>query len=490
VSKGAVEAMAQEKTHYIRFSVAQRLEHLLLIASFTALAVTGLPQKFVGNALAEGFIALLGGIEMVRTLHHIAAIVLALETVYHVIVLAYKVFVRRVEMTMLPVLKDITDALDIVRFNLGLTRERAKLPRYSYEEKAEYWAMIWGTLVMGLTGFMLWNPIATARFLPGQVIPAAKAAHGGEAILAVLAILVWHFYHVHLKVFNKSIFTGKLDRHQMEHEHGAELEQLERGLTRPAPRPEVLRKRELLFIPVATVIAVLGALFVYWFATFEETAIATVPPVMKSVPAFAPLTPTPVSTPPGGVDNAKIGAAITHDIAGKEQCLTCHGGKGSLSPMPADHEGRPVASCLVCHRPGPTPTPGPTRASGAATPAAAPAAKAVPANHTAAADAFKDCVACHGPGKMKPGPASHAAFTNDTCATCHKPAGAAAPTAGATPAPAAGAGKAVPANHAAAADTFKDCVACHGPGKMKPGPASHAAFTNDTCATCHKPAPK
>jgi len=80
---------------------------------------------------------------------------------------------------------------------------------------------------------------------------------------------------------------------------------------------------------------------------------------------------------------------------------------------------------------------------------------------------------------MKPGPATHASFTNDVCVTCHKPAaaGAATPAAGATAAPAGGTAKAIPANHAAAADTFKDCVSCHGPGKMKPGPATHASFT-------------
>ncbi|MCS7039976.1 MAG: hypothetical protein NZP34_10260, partial [Caldilineales bacterium] len=74
----------------------------------------------------------------------------------------------------------------------------------------EYWAVIWGTAVMIITGFMLWNPITTTKFLPGSWIPAAKAAHGGEALLAFLAIIVWHVYNVHIKTFNRSMFTGKL----------------------------------------------------------------------------------------------------------------------------------------------------------------------------------------------------------------------------------------------------------------------------------------
>jgi hypothetical protein len=116
-------------------------------------------------------------------------------------------------------------------------------------------------------------------------------------------------------------------------------------------------------------------------------------------------------------------------------------------------------------------------------------------------------VQCHAPSVALGirAPANHASFTNDACQSCHKPPPEAAPTsaptkappaattappAGATPQPTAGAAKAIPANHAAAAEAFKDCVACHGVGKIKPGPATHASFTNDTCQTCHKPAEK
>ncbi len=470
--------MAEEKRYYVRFTLSQRIEHIILLASFATLGLTGLVQKFAGNAIAESLIAALGGVSRVRVIHHAAAIIFALLAVYHIIVLAYKIFVLRVELTMLPGVRDITDALDMVRYNLGLTDERPKLPRYAFDEKAEYWALIWGGIVMGLTGFILWNPILTARFFPGQVIPAAKAAHGMEAILAVAAIFIWHFYHVHLKLFNKSMFTGKLSREEMAHEHGEELEQLESGRVRPLPPADVRKRRERAFIPAATVAAVVMVGGLIFLTTYETTAITTVPPAPTTVPIFAPLTPTPVPTPIGGVDNTKIGAAMKHEIAGKEQCLTCHGPKG-VSPMPANHEGRPQESCLVCHKPGPTPTPG------AAKPAAG-VAGAIP--H--ALEGKEKCDQCHaGAGSLKPVPADHAGRANDTCTACHKPAGErVTPAAGATPAAAAPAAKAIPANHAAAPDMFKDCVACHGPGKMKPGPANHATFTNDTCQTCHKPA--
>ncbi len=85
-----------------------------------------------------------------------------------------------------------------------------QMGRYTFEEKMEYWAFAWGAIIMGATGFMMWNPISTVKFLPGEVIPAAKAAHGGEALLAVLAIIIWHMYGVHIKRFNKSMWTGKM----------------------------------------------------------------------------------------------------------------------------------------------------------------------------------------------------------------------------------------------------------------------------------------
>src|SRR5512139_891328 len=108
---------------------------------------------------------------------------------------------------------------------------------------------------MGLTGFMMWNPLSTTQILPGDFIPAAKAAHGAEAILAVLAIIIWHFYHVHLKHFNKSMFTGKLTKTEMRHEHPAELAQIEAGDTYRRPPLKVLKRRQYIFFPVAAIVS-------------------------------------------------------------------------------------------------------------------------------------------------------------------------------------------------------------------------------------------
>jgi cytochrome b subunit of formate dehydrogenase len=454
-----------------RFSVLQRIEHIVLIVSFTTLGLTGLAQKFSSNDIAAAFIQLLGGIENVRIIHRVAAIILALETIYHIIVLAYKTYVRRTELGMLPGPKDALDALDVLRYNLGLTKVHPRMPRYNFAEKAEYWAMLWGTAMMGLTGFILWNPIVAAKILPGQFIPAAKAAHGGEAVLAVLAILVWHFYNVHLKSLNKAMFTGKMSRHQMEEEHGEELERLAAGRVRPAPSPEGMRRRERIFVPFAIVATLVMLFVVFWAVTVETTAVATAPRPANEVPVFVPVTPSPSPAPSATPEGGSIGVPIPHPVAGQEQCLTCHAA-GGMKPVPANHDGRPVESCQICHK-----SSGADNSAGSAATPSAGGPKAIP--HPIDGDAYKDCTTCHGADKIKPFPANHASFAADSCTACHKSAAA-----GATPA--AGGPKPIP--HAIEGEMYKDCTTCHGADKLKPFPANHASFATDSCTTCHQPA--
>jgi hypothetical protein len=160
---------------------------------------------------------------------------------------------------------------------MGWRKERPQQGRYTFEEKFEYFAIIWGTLVMIVTGFVLWNPIAATAVLPGEFVPAAKAIHSGEALLAVLAIIVWHSYHVHIRHFNKSMFTGRISEHEMAEEHALELAELKAGATQPTPDP-VLPQRRRRFLTVYGVIAAVLLVGIFIFVTFEQTAIETVTP--------------------------------------------------------------------------------------------------------------------------------------------------------------------------------------------------------------------
>jgi cytochrome b subunit of formate dehydrogenase len=315
---------------YKRFNISQRLEHFFFLLSFSMLGLTGLIQKFSANQVSDGMIAILGGIDKVRIIHHYSAIVMMIVSGYHVLMLAYKVFVLHIHWSMLPVFEDIQHLIQDVAYFLGFRKQRAYYGRYNYAEKVEYLAVVWGTIIMGVTGFMMWNPLSTTRLLPGDFIPAAKAAHGAEAILAVLAIIVWHFYHVHVKHFNKSMLTGKLSHNEMMHEHPGELAQIETGQVDKTPAMRVLRRRQQVFFPAALVLTVAFGFGIYTFANFEVTAITTVPQG-ETAQVYVPITPTPRPSPtalPTLAPGAEVGA-MTWDgyFSGlfRNRCSTCHG---------------------------------------------------------------------------------------------------------------------------------------------------------------------
>jgi len=281
---------------YERFPLARRIEHWVMMLSFTLLGLTGLPQKFPSAGLSIAFVRALGGIETLRTIHHTAAIVMMLGTAWHLLVFGYLAYVRRTRFTMLPTLQDVKDGWQALMYNIGRTKTPPQMGRYTFEEKMEYWAFVWGAIIMGTTGFMMWNPLAVAKFLPGEVIPAAKAAHGGEALLAVLAIIIWHMYGVHVKRFNRSMFTGRMGEQEMLHEHPLELADIKAGVADRPVDPVTLRKRQRVYLPIAAVLALFMLLGVYGFVSAEETALTTVERQAPTVVVFVPWTPTPAPT--------------------------------------------------------------------------------------------------------------------------------------------------------------------------------------------------
>lgn len=330
-------ASSSIKQQYLtRFSRWQRIEHLVLLTAFTILGVTGLPQKFAVADLSQFVLSVLGGIESTRVIHRAAAIVLMALSIYHLVAVLYRVIVKRTSFSMLPTFDDFKHLWHDLQYYFGRRAHPAYYGRYSYAEKAEYLAVVWGTLVMILTGFMMWNPIATTNLLPGEAIPAAKTAHGGEAVLAVLAIILWHFYHVHLKRFNRSMFTGQLSREEMAHEHPAELAMIEQGLI-TEPAAAVIRRRQRVFFPIAGVLTVVMAIGLFTFVTFEQTAIETLPRTSGDVSAYTPFTPTPAPPPTPTPMSAAVAAtdswesSIAQILAAR--CAACHvnSQRGNLS---------------------------------------------------------------------------------------------------------------------------------------------------------------
>lgn len=99
--------------------------------------------------------------------------------------------------------KDFKDVIGNFAYYLGASKVKPKIARFGYAEKAEYWAVVWGTLIMGLTGLMIWFKLGFFSFLPRWAIDIALAIHFYEAVLATLAIIVWHFYHV---IFDPDVY--------------------------------------------------------------------------------------------------------------------------------------------------------------------------------------------------------------------------------------------------------------------------------------------
>jgi formate dehydrogenase subunit gamma len=220
------------KSDYIvRFTLHQRVEHFLTMLVFTLLCLTGLPQKFFEAGWAAVLVSFFGGIDATRWIHRVCGIILALSTVVHFATGIAAMLSRKVGFTMVPTKKDFQDAILQLRYYLGMTDRHPHYDRYDYKQKFEYWGLVAGNIIMVVTGFVLFFPTAAAQLVPGQVIPAAKVAHSNEGLMAFLVITIWHIFNAHLNPdvfpFDASIFTGKISRERMQHEHPVELARLE-----------------------------------------------------------------------------------------------------------------------------------------------------------------------------------------------------------------------------------------------------------------------
>jgi cytochrome b subunit of formate dehydrogenase len=210
-----------------RMTTNQRWQHLVLLSSFIVLVITGFALKFPDTWFAHT----LGMGENLRgIIHRIAGVVLIGAGVYHIFYLAAAREGRRLLCDIAPHPKDAFDALGTMRYYLGLGGQKPKFGRFNYAEKAEYWALVWGTALMGLTGIMLWAKVWVGNLLARWWIDMATAVHFYEAILATLAILVWHFYQVFcdpdVYPMNWAWWDGKMPVEQYKHEHALDTESL------------------------------------------------------------------------------------------------------------------------------------------------------------------------------------------------------------------------------------------------------------------------
>lgn len=218
------------KNYVIRFTLKQRIEHASVMTLFILLALTGLPQKFYEASWAQWTITLLGGIDRVRWIHRAAGVMFTLFTFTHLGVISALVVTGRATLSLVPTRQDFLDAIQQLRYYLGVTDVPARFDKFDYKQKFEYWGLVLGAVIVISTGLILLFPIFTTRFLPGEVVPASKLAHGNEGLMAFLVVIVWHIYNAHLNPdvfpFDTTIFSGKISAERLHHEHELEYERL------------------------------------------------------------------------------------------------------------------------------------------------------------------------------------------------------------------------------------------------------------------------
>ncbi len=218
---------AMQNPMMTRMSTNQRWQHLILLTSFIVLVITGFALKFPNSWIAE----LLGngnGERLRSIIHRVAGVILIGAGVYHIFYLVITKEGRRLICDFAPRPKDAFDAWGTMRYYLGLGGEKPKFGRFNYAEKAEYWALVWGTALMAVTGVMLWANVSTGNLLARWWVDVATAIHFYEAILATLAIVVWHFYQVFLDPdvypMNWAWWDGKMPVEHYRHEHGLDTD--------------------------------------------------------------------------------------------------------------------------------------------------------------------------------------------------------------------------------------------------------------------------
>jgi cytochrome b subunit of formate dehydrogenase len=217
------------------FSREQRYLHAVLFTTFLGLAATGLPMRFSQSIFARKFASGVGGFGAIIFFHKLFALVLTIAFLIHL----KEIFTRGVlhrekgifwgSTSMVANWKDVKDLVGHLRWMVGLG-PKPQFERYAYWEKFDYWAVFWGMLVIGFSGYAMWFAPFFARFLPGWALNAVLVVHSEEGLLAILFIFSIHFVNTHLRPdsfpMDMVVFTGVESEEEFKHKRTQEYERL------------------------------------------------------------------------------------------------------------------------------------------------------------------------------------------------------------------------------------------------------------------------
>ena len=251
IKHGPIKKLVKTKLRVGRFSGFERLLHFLMALSFLILAGTGLPLKYAHSEMATWMVHNVIGFGKAALLHRIAAITIGLVFFSHLSKILYKAFIKKQKgifkgpNSLVPNWQDFKDFFNHIAYFIGIKKDEPAWGRWTYWEKFDYFAVVWGIFVIGLAGLTLWFPEAFSKLFPGWLINAAHIIHSEEALLATGFIFVVHFFNTHLRPgafpMDEVIFTGYLPEEKFKEERSLELKGLSKDdykakLVLPLPR--------------------------------------------------------------------------------------------------------------------------------------------------------------------------------------------------------------------------------------------------------------
>jgi cytochrome b subunit of formate dehydrogenase/mono/diheme cytochrome c family protein len=281
-------------------SPAQQFERLVLVIALVGLILTGLPQRYPTEGWAHALFVVGGGIESMRILHRFFALLLFAEVLYHVLTVTYRWYVRRIHFVLFPGLTDVKALARRVRLNFGGKDPEAR-PNYGFMLKFEWLVIAFSVIVLGVTGLILWNPIAATAALPAASIPTAQSVHSDQALLTIVLLVL-------LRAGIVLLWKPRRADLYAEAEAAAKT-----------PAPERVASRRRVFLPVALVIAGVAVILLGSYLASDQTAIDTVP--RRQAIIFAP-----DAVPETG--DPHIGEVLW----GTLRCSFCHGPQGTGGP--------------------------------------------------------------------------------------------------------------------------------------------------------------
>jgi len=218
--------------YFQRFNGHFLAQHLMLLLSVTMLFISGFflfATRYPGAVWSTTITGTSGGLDFWRVIHRIGGALLIAVSFYHLMYSVIHQEGRRDFCLLLPTLKDFKHLFENLSFFIGRSKKPPEFGRFTYFEKFDYWAVWWGCVIMIVTGIAMWFPDLVLSLFPDlstEAFDAFKEAHAHEALLAFLAIVIWHMYNIHLRPgrFPGTLLWihGKISREEMEESHPAD----------------------------------------------------------------------------------------------------------------------------------------------------------------------------------------------------------------------------------------------------------------------------